>query len=86
LTRSAIQSQKVINGLSTPDEQRELEDLPPYPGGVGAIPNWPPKVWGQLATKDPLLVAPIVDPGAPNDPGSPMMPAPPVVAAPTGGK
>lgn len=79
-TRTAIQSQRVLNGLSTPDEERELDDRGPYPDGLGKIPNWPPKVWGQLATKDPYVVAPIVDPNAP------AAPAVNPVAAVTGGK
>lgn len=41
-TRTDVEVARVTAGLSTPNEERIHEDMPPLPGGSGNIPAWPP--------------------------------------------
>lgn len=41
-TRAEVSAIRLQNGLTNPDYERELDDLPPIPGGLGQQYLWPP--------------------------------------------
>lgn len=49
-TRYEAHALALRSGLSSPDERRLLEDMPPIPGGAGAQYNWPPFSAASAAT------------------------------------
>lgn len=58
LSRYKAHDTAIRSGFASPDERRELEDMPPIPDGKGAQYLWPPYAVKEAATEEGADVGP----------------------------